>query len=94
MKLLLIAAGVIVATSALAQEMVTSPKTPLMSGQEEPLIKEGCEYLETINGIKIWGGDCVSASQSTEVVTPKKKAISKKPRKRKTPPLEGGAAPT
>ena len=83
MKLLVIVVGVIVATSALAQEMVTPPKEPLMPGEAESLVKESCEYLETINGIKIWGGDCVSASPSAEAVRPKKNARQRKAKKRK-----------
>lgn len=54
----------IVSTDALAEVGLedVAKSVPVATGEPEPLIPERCEFVGISQGVKLWRGDCVSAS--------------------------------
>jgi hypothetical protein len=89
MRAFLIAAALVVATQALAQTETPPTNPDPMSREPEPLVPEKCEQIDTWNGLKIWAGDCVSASPQETATAVSEKKLRKKKRKKKSPAVEG-----
>lgn len=64
MRRVLVVYAMIISTNALAQVAIEdrAPSVSPVIDEPESLLPESCELLEVINGVKIWRGDCVSAS--------------------------------
>ena len=90
MKLLFVAAAVIVSSSAAGQAPAPSVQNnvPLVA-EGEPLVHDGCEHIDTWNGTKIWAGDCVNrppaTAKSSSKATVKAKVKQTKSKKRPAP---------
>lgn len=90
MRLVLaIVAVVIVSTDAPAEVGIEHAvkAVPFAIGEPEPLLPERCEFLEVRDGVKLWRGDCVSASRYAKSVAPKKKTWRQKSRLSKKRPM-------
>jgi hypothetical protein len=83
MRLFLIAAALVVTTHAVAQTMTPPLTSNPMTSEPEPLVPERCEQIDTWNGLKIWAGDCVSASPPETATVVSEKNLRKKKRKEK-----------
>ena len=55
------------------------------AGEPEPLVPERCEFLEVRDGVKLWRGDCISASPYRKFVAPKRKSLKKSRSAKKRP---------
>jgi hypothetical protein len=73
-------AVVIVSTDAHAEVGIEDvvKATPVAIGEPEPLLPERCEFLGVRDGIKLWRGDCISASRYAQFVATKKKLSRQK----------------
>ena len=72
---------VIISTHALAEVGIRhGVKSAPFAGEPEPLLPERCEFLEVRDGVKLWRGDCISASPYGKFVAPKKKSWRQKSR--------------
>ena len=81
MRLSLVAAALIFTTHAVAQtKSIPPPPNPNpMNGESEPIAPGKCEQIDTWNRLKIWAGDCVSATRlETAPATAKKNEGKKK----------------
>jgi hypothetical protein len=79
MKLIFASVAItVISTGALAQRGVEDlvKGKPVALGESEPLLPERCEFVGVRQGVKLWRGDCVSAS-SYERVTVRKKSGGK-----------------
>ena len=86
MILRLIAAAVIVSSTAFAQGLTPSmPNNATSDAEAEPLVHDGCDHIDTWNGTKIWEGNCVSPAPAAATTSPKAKVEKRKSKKRKKP---------
>jgi hypothetical protein len=66
MKLFLLTAALILSTSAYAQD---ASKPPTGGGKSAARMKPkavGCTLVGTVRGTKLWAGDCVPVTESSE----------------------------
>jgi len=90
--LMVVAVGII-ATDARAEVGIAHVlKAVPVAAEPEPLVPERCEFLEMKDGVKLWRGDCVSASPYAKYVAPKKKSWKQKSKLARKSVLSG--APT
>ena len=82
MKLVVaVVAVAIISTDALAEVGIEHVVKAVPSAAEpESLLPERCEFLEVRDGVKLWRGDCVSASPHAKFIAPKKQSWRQKSR--------------
>ena len=69
---MVVAVGII-ATDARAEVGIAHVlKAVPVAAEPEPLVPERCEFLEMKDGVKLWRGDCVSASPYASMLLQRK----------------------
>ena len=63
----------------------TAAEPDPMTSEPEPLVPEKCEQIDTWNGLKIWAGDCISASPPETAAAVSGKKTTEEKAKNKIP---------